>query len=498
MKYLLTVLLLLVSHATLQAQSLQDSLRAHFTFDGSFDNSSPIFVDMDPDTLSSTHHPWPVSMLPFLTDDRMGHDSSAVDIRDGGYLYLVGLADVLYPPLPITFSSWIYLRSYQADNIIMDLGCYYCSQIYIGWENYGAWFHVLANGKLSAGFGDGRFGLPNWPAAFSTDVRRQKAGSSTLPLNSWHHVAAVVSGPHDIRLFIDGKEDCGTYSGISDTLVYCYTGWSSNAISGMNNTTSYYLDGKLDDLRVWSRALSEQEIMQLQDLPPGVTVVDTTICQGDSLTLFGGYSDAYQWGPAAGLACDTCAMPLAIPQVTTTYRLFTNNGFGCVDTYSIRVFVEDCTLPACAAVPLGASFHAVASGLGVTLSDQSGGQVDSVVFDLGNGVQLAGLPGQVFAYTYPQAGSYQVCLRAYARLGPDSLCVDSSCLTVQASPGVACDQLNVSVDFSQQVQGLVATFSDQSSGGSYDGVSWSFGDGSTLVGQPGGVVSHSYPGAGSY
>jgi large repetitive protein len=58
--------------------------------------------------------------------------------------------------------------------------------------------------------------------------------------------------------------------------------------------------------------------------------LDRNICQGGStlLSVTGTYA-SYNWSPATGLSCTTCASPLANPSVTTTYYVTATTAAGC-------------------------------------------------------------------------------------------------------------------------------------------------------------------------
>jgi hypothetical protein len=83
--------------------------------------------------------------------------------------------------------------------------------------------------------------------------------------------------------------------------------------------------------------LGKAYALRLRELP-------TTICE-DSLQLGGGFTEqglSYQWAPATGLSCTTCANPRAKPSQTTTYTLYTTNSRPCgipSDSATVTVYV---------------------------------------------------------------------------------------------------------------------------------------------------------------
>ncbi len=67
--------------------------------------------------------------------------------------------------------------------------------------------------------------------------------------------------------------------------------------------------------------------------------MDTTICDGDSVTLTPSGGTAYIWSPADGLSCVACNQPVASPNVSTTYYAISTDEFGCIamDSVTVRV-----------------------------------------------------------------------------------------------------------------------------------------------------------------
>lgn len=62
----------------------------------------------------------------------------------------------------------------------------------------------------------------------------------------------------------------------------------------------------------------------LEEVIPAKAINDTSICVNDSITLAQPSPTEfaeYNWQPAAGLSCSTCASPKAAPQSSTTYTL---------------------------------------------------------------------------------------------------------------------------------------------------------------------------------
>jgi len=73
---------------------------------------------------------------------------------------------------------------------------------------------------------------------------------------------------------------------------------------------------------------------------------DVTILSGGTASLNGSGSGIFNWTPATGLSCTTCANPSANPTVTITYTLIaTDTAHGCTSFDTVRVFVVPIIVP---------------------------------------------------------------------------------------------------------------------------------------------------------
>jgi hypothetical protein len=82
-------------------------------------------------------------------------------------------------------------------------------------------------------------------------------GAAPLPTGSWHHVAVVLTGAGG-TLYLDGQV-AATNTAL--TLVPSMLGATANDWLGRSQyTADPYLDGQIDDLVIYARALSAQEI----------------------------------------------------------------------------------------------------------------------------------------------------------------------------------------------------------------------------------------------
>ena len=156
---------------------------------------------------------------------------------------------------------------------------------------------IDAQGRVVADFEDAAAGL-NHPII----------GATSIAASSWHHVAAAYDGT-TWRLFVDGVQDASVAVGAApraDSIGHFGIGAAYDSMG----IAAGSFDGRIDDVRVWSRALGEVELQAGMfgppadatglvsywplDEAPGTTVVD----------LVGGHD-----GESTGVAWSTDARP---------------------------------------------------------------------------------------------------------------------------------------------------------------------------------------------
>jgi RHS repeat-associated protein len=85
-------------------------------------------------------------------------------------------------------------------------------------------------------------------------------GVRTINDNAWHHVVAVGDGS-TIRLYVDGYQD-----GYSTEILYYGDGTNASlplTIGNPNHATLTFMNGGIDEVQIWDRALSDAEIRLL-------------------------------------------------------------------------------------------------------------------------------------------------------------------------------------------------------------------------------------------
>lgn len=105
-----------------------------------------------------------------------------------------------------------------------------------------------------------------------------------------------------------------------------------------------YFFGEFDDLRVYSRALTQDEITLLYARPDRILTGDTIIYLGNSFQVRTNPACTQNllWSPAGTLSGASEAEPIVTPIVSTTYRLsFFHQGCTAYDTLNVKVIDPD-------------------------------------------------------------------------------------------------------------------------------------------------------------
>lgn len=304
--------------ADLSAQiNLQDSLIAHYTFD----NTSL-------DATANANHG--TLMGAVYSQDRFGNATGAVFLDGFNDYILLQPNQKFKPPLPVTISSWVNISDTNPNLVFWN-----------DWEvdlYHGVWLNIV-NGIISAAYGDGN--------AIGPQSRRSKRGTTVLQTNTWYHLAVIIRGAGDMEIFVNGRNDCGTYSGSGGTLDYSNSPGRIGEIDPLasSGSTHDFFHGSIDDIRFYNRELSKEEIEFLAESNFTDTVV-TSICLGDNVTLSppAGYN-SYSWSPSAGLSCSNCQNPVASPTQSGVYSVVMIKQGGCRDTLYFDVKVEPCCSP---------------------------------------------------------------------------------------------------------------------------------------------------------
>ncbi|WP_353167618.1 LamG-like jellyroll fold domain-containing protein [Flavobacterium sp.] len=179
-----------------------------------------------------------------LTTDRFGNLNNAYSF-DGINDYILVNNNTSLCPIVYSISAWVksngyYINGQDDANYIVGKG----TDFNVG--HYSLHYKSISL-KARASIGIGSSGL-------------YVASNSNINLNNWIYLANTWDG-NNLRIYINGILENSIYSpnnvqGVSSENLYFGT------MAG-NSTWPYWLNGKIDDIGIWNRALTQQEITNL-------------------------------------------------------------------------------------------------------------------------------------------------------------------------------------------------------------------------------------------
>jgi hypothetical protein len=161
----------------------------------------------------------------------------------------IGNDKSIKPDFPITISCWIKAERENSYSIIF---------LNDKWKNNKGYYGVLLlkneDDKFKINYGDGDEGGP--------DDRRGKESTTIINTNIWYHVVGIVRGPTDMDIYINGVNDGGSYDGSGGSTI----GYSdSSGYIAQTGHLEHFFEGIIDEMRIYNRALSENEILDLYE-----------------------------------------------------------------------------------------------------------------------------------------------------------------------------------------------------------------------------------------
>lgn len=182
-------------------------------------------------------------------DGTLGGDPQWASGKIGGALDLDGTGDYVDCgdilnglALPFTFASWVY-RNDEVDTSVVSSDD--ASSNYVGF-----WVHITAAGNTSMNYGSG--------AGTGPGARRTKASpNGVVAAGEWVHLAYVVRGPTDMDIYVNGSDVGGSYSGTGSGFA------TSSDPFYLGRRGTQYFNALLDDVRVYNKSLTQEEILAL-------------------------------------------------------------------------------------------------------------------------------------------------------------------------------------------------------------------------------------------
>jgi len=203
--------------------NIDTSLVGHYTFK----NTSALGTDTSPAAANNATNSGGTS----VNDATRGN---VLNLSGGASEQITGLFG---KPANVTLSAWVNLTSAGTSGAdVISLG-----------DSVGI---VLDNGGRLDGF---YYNGNNWPQTFY---------SGTLAGTGWHHVAFTFDKTNQVvQLYLDGSL-VGSQSTLTDSITY---NQGANTFIGKhgNGGTTWNFTGEIDDVRIYNRALTAQEIATL-------------------------------------------------------------------------------------------------------------------------------------------------------------------------------------------------------------------------------------------
>ncbi len=178
----------------------------------------------------------------FVKDGKFG---GALSLEDSNCLVQVPAADELDITKAITIAAWIFPLEDQNDSNVIGRRTAanaggYCMQ----WSGFGKAAKI-----------ETWIGLPGWKGTRNLQKIEPK-------LEQWHHVVTTYDG-NEIKQYVDGKLDASLKApakAIASQKVELHIGKAQTGLPGMI--------GKIDEVAIYARALTEEEIKS--DMEKGV------------------------------------------------------------------------------------------------------------------------------------------------------------------------------------------------------------------------------------
>ena len=188
----------------------------------------------------ATGNGWNGTLVGGASFTTAGHSGNAVAL-DGSSGYVSLPADILQPLNDFTVSAWVYLNSAAAWSRVFDFGS--------GQERW--MFLTVANGS----------GLPQFSISTVYGFNEESViGSSPLPLNQWVHLAVTLSGQVG-TLYVNGVA-VGSNANMAFA-PFEVKDTSQDWLGRSQYSSDPYLNGKIDDFRIYQGAMSASAIYSL-------------------------------------------------------------------------------------------------------------------------------------------------------------------------------------------------------------------------------------------
>jgi hypothetical protein len=259
-----------------------------------------------------------------LTADRFGVANKAFSF-DGATSYIEVLDDNSLDVTSVSVSCWINPNDFGSVSQNHQ-GHIFSKREASGWGNsfQMAVTTTTPNNGIWANF---TIGSNNW-VFYDPSV-------NPLQVNSWMFVT-YTHDSNEAKLYINGelKNSLTILGGLSSNNLPLWFGARPNA--GGN---SQFYDGKIDDISIWNRALTQCEIQDLYNAQLNSVAVnggtDQTLCEGQSTSLFGSGASTYTWNNNVQNGVGF------VPTATSSYTVTGTDVNGCIGTDTVSIVVNN-------------------------------------------------------------------------------------------------------------------------------------------------------------
>ncbi|MBI5138945.1 MAG: LamG domain-containing protein [Candidatus Vogelbacteria bacterium] len=100
----------------------------------------------------------------------------------------------------------------------------------------------------------------------ATGNQRNVRASATFALNTWHHIACVKDGSDSYKIYFDGISLATNFQDTGSVTNTWWNDFTSTDRVRVGRSYNGYMNGAIDDVRVYNRALSTNEVYQLYKL----------------------------------------------------------------------------------------------------------------------------------------------------------------------------------------------------------------------------------------
>lgn len=179
--------------------------------------------------------------------------SQSDNVGSGHAIYFDGVDDFIdlgniYDDInfPITISSWVKLSSTVTN----------WAPIFVSQDNdpiYNGFWLIVQPTAVGVGYGDGMG--ENLPI-----YRRSKTAFVPDISERWVHITAIINGPVDMKLFVNGVDVGGSYTGSSNLPMNASPSDVAKIGYWYSNGLQVKFKGAVDEIRLWNRALTLDEI----------------------------------------------------------------------------------------------------------------------------------------------------------------------------------------------------------------------------------------------